>query len=78
MTEGENIIEALKIVRELSNRSLINSEENSILRRALNFNYPISSWINSHGDIFCGRCFADTDIKTPYCPNCGANMGDED
>lgn len=74
MTEGENIIEAIKIVRELDFKKVISREESKILRRALNYNNPTAEWVNSQYGIFCGRCFYDTDMKTPFCPECGSKM----
>ncbi len=74
MTEGENIIAALKIVRRLDLNNSINHEENRVLRRALNYNNPIASWVDNGGKYFCSRCFVDTDLKTPYCFECGSQM----
>ena len=39
---------------------------------------PKGEWVDGHYGVWCSVCKQDHEYRTPYCPNCGADMRTED
>ena len=39
---------------------------------------PKGEWVDGYYGVWCSVCKQDHEYRTPYCPNCGADMRTED
>ena len=83
----DDCISRKEVIQIINDFSYKNEHEETLINERIK-NLPsiqpkpkTGHWINKYHEVFkyyCDKCGTGSDLRTPYCPNCGAKMESEE